>query len=176
MKTFYWLDVETGVERIALADVWRDPALLELRSLAFNRITEEVSFQFSRPIGLIIPNSTRTISYDVGPVVGVDEQPVVPYDAVQQTTIYNTARLRAGYRAFASYTARSQPRLPDPNTFVVAPAETIPGYWGRYSWFGTGSGIMALAPDGRTETLTIADGRVATRNAGGTRNDSDSTK
>lgn len=46
--------------------------LVFLGGVAFNRISEEISFQFTRPIGLIIPNSTRTISYDVGPVVGVE--------------------------------------------------------------------------------------------------------
>jgi hypothetical protein len=43
-----------------------------LGGVAFNRISEDISFQFARPIGLIIPNRTRTISYDVGPLVGIE--------------------------------------------------------------------------------------------------------
>ena len=46
--------------------------LVFLGGVAFNRVTETFSFQFTRPIGLIVPNSTRTISYHVGPVVGVE--------------------------------------------------------------------------------------------------------
>lgn len=47
--------------------------LVYLGGVAFNRIVEDISFQFTRRlVGVIVPNSTRTISYDVGPVVGME--------------------------------------------------------------------------------------------------------
>ena len=79
--TFPAFQASTRIERRnttldALAWVARSAGdnvdLVFLGGVAFNRITEEVSFQFARPIGIIFPNSTRTISYDVGPVVGVE--------------------------------------------------------------------------------------------------------
>jgi hypothetical protein len=62
------LETTAWVSRSAGDDV----DLVFLAGVAFNRITERFSYQFSRPIGLIVPNSTRTISYDVGPLVGVE--------------------------------------------------------------------------------------------------------
>jgi hypothetical protein len=79
--TFPAFQASTRIERRnttldALAWVARSAGdnvdLVFLGGVGFNRITEEVSFQFTRPIGIIFPNSTRTISYDVGPVVGVE--------------------------------------------------------------------------------------------------------
>ena len=47
--------------------------LVYLGGIAFNRIVEDVSFQFTRRIaGIVIPSSTRTITYDVGPVAGIE--------------------------------------------------------------------------------------------------------
>ena len=47
--------------------------LVYLGGVAFNRVVEEVTFQFNRrPAGLIVPTSTRTVSYDVAPVVGME--------------------------------------------------------------------------------------------------------
>lgn len=49
--------------------------LVYLGGVAFSRVVEEIDFQVSRRagvIGFVIPTSTRTISYGVGPVVGVD--------------------------------------------------------------------------------------------------------
>ena len=79
--TFPAFQASTRIERRnttldALAWVARSAGdnvdLVFLGGVAFNRITEEVSFQFARPIGIIFPNSTRTVSYGVGPVVGVE--------------------------------------------------------------------------------------------------------
>ncbi len=47
--------------------------LVYLGGVAFNRVVEEITFRFNRrPLGLIVPTSTRTVSYDVGPVVGME--------------------------------------------------------------------------------------------------------
>ncbi|MGH9258033.1 MAG: outer membrane beta-barrel protein [Vicinamibacterales bacterium] len=47
--------------------------LVYLGGLAFNRITEDIRFQFTRRIaGIVVPNSTRTVTYNVGPVAGLD--------------------------------------------------------------------------------------------------------
>ena len=47
--------------------------LVYLGGIAFNRIVEDISFQFTRRIvGIVVPNSTRTITYDVGPVAGIE--------------------------------------------------------------------------------------------------------
>ena len=47
--------------------------LVYLGGIAFNRVVQDINFQFIRgAIGIVAPNSTRTISYDVGPVVGVE--------------------------------------------------------------------------------------------------------
>jgi hypothetical protein len=47
--------------------------LVYLGGVAFNRVVEEVTFRFNRrPTGLIVPTSTRTVSYDVGPVAGME--------------------------------------------------------------------------------------------------------
>ncbi|MGH9258037.1 MAG: outer membrane beta-barrel protein [Vicinamibacterales bacterium] len=47
--------------------------LVYLGGLAFNRITETIRFQFTRRIAsIVVPNSTRTVAYDVGPVAGMD--------------------------------------------------------------------------------------------------------
>ena len=47
--------------------------LVYVGGVAFNRIVEEVSFEFSRRIaGIVVPNSTRSVSYDIGPLAGLD--------------------------------------------------------------------------------------------------------
>jgi hypothetical protein len=49
--------------------------LVYLGGVAFNRVVEEVEFAFSRRAGalpIILPASTRTTTYGVGPVVGLD--------------------------------------------------------------------------------------------------------
>jgi len=47
--------------------------LVYLGGIAFNRIVEDINFQFTRRIvGIVVPNSTRTITYDVGPVAGIE--------------------------------------------------------------------------------------------------------
>ena len=47
--------------------------LVYLGGIAFTRVVEDVNFQFGRrTIAIIFPTSTRTISYDVGPVVGIE--------------------------------------------------------------------------------------------------------
>ena len=47
--------------------------LVYLGGVAFNRVTEEITFQFNRrQAGLIVPTSTRSVSYGVGPVVGME--------------------------------------------------------------------------------------------------------
>jgi signal transduction histidine kinase/CheY-like chemotaxis protein/ligand-binding sensor domain-containing protein len=68
------------------------------------------------------------------------------------------SRLRRGYRAFVAYTERSQPPLPDSNTFAVLPAAAASAPWNEYLWVGTGSGLAALAQDGTTTTLRVSDG------------------
>ena len=47
--------------------------LVYLAGIAFTRIVEDVDFEFTRhPIGIVLPSSTRTIVYGVGPVAGVE--------------------------------------------------------------------------------------------------------
>ena len=47
--------------------------LVYLGGVAFNRISEEVSFEFNRRIaGVIVPNSTRSVTYDLAPLAGLD--------------------------------------------------------------------------------------------------------
>jgi hypothetical protein len=47
--------------------------LVYLGGVAFNRVVEEISFNFNRRlIAIVVPNSTRSVSYDVGPVVGME--------------------------------------------------------------------------------------------------------
>lgn len=49
--------------------------LVYLGGVAFSRVVEELDFQLSPRAGVfgyVVPRSTRTISYGVGPVVGVD--------------------------------------------------------------------------------------------------------
>lgn len=47
--------------------------LVYLGGIAFSRIVENVGFQFTRRVvGIVVPNSTRTTTYDVGPVAGVE--------------------------------------------------------------------------------------------------------
>jgi len=47
--------------------------LVYVGGLAFNRVVEEARFQFTRAaVGIIVPNSTRTISYSTGPVAGFE--------------------------------------------------------------------------------------------------------
>jgi hypothetical protein len=47
--------------------------LVYLGGVAFNRIVEDVSFEFTRRIAnIVIPNSTRSVSYDLAPVAGLD--------------------------------------------------------------------------------------------------------
>jgi len=47
--------------------------LVYLAGIAFSRITEDVDFAFTgRPVALILPTSTRTTMYAVGPVVGAE--------------------------------------------------------------------------------------------------------
>ena len=47
--------------------------LVYLGGVAFNRIVEEISFQFSgRIAGIIVPNTTRSVSYDLAPLAGLD--------------------------------------------------------------------------------------------------------
>ncbi|HEY0159707.1 MAG TPA: response regulator [Thermoanaerobaculia bacterium] len=61
------------------------------------------------------------------------------------------SRLRKGYGAFSAWTERTRPPLPDANTFTAVPE------WRGAMWVGTGSGVAAIK-DGRTETLTVANG------------------
>ncbi|HJQ35767.1 MAG TPA: response regulator [Thermoanaerobaculia bacterium] len=68
------------------------------------------------------------------------------------------SRLRKGYRAFVAYTERSKPSLPDSSTFAVLPRGAASGPWADYLWVGTGSGLAAIAPDGTTTTLRVAEG------------------
>jgi len=68
------------------------------------------------------------------------------------------SRLRKGYRAFVAYTERSKPSLPDSSTFTVLPRGIASGPWADYMWVGTGSGLAAIAPDGTTTTLRVAEG------------------
>jgi signal transduction histidine kinase/DNA-binding response OmpR family regulator/ligand-binding sensor domain-containing protein len=68
------------------------------------------------------------------------------------------SRLRKGYRAFVAYTERSKPSLPDSSTFTVLPRGVASGPWADYMWVGTGSGLAAIAPDGTTTTLRVAEG------------------
>lgn len=61
------------------------------------------------------------------------------------------SRLRKGYRAFLAWTERSNPALPDPNSFTVVPE------WNGTMWVGTGSGVAVL--HGRAvEMVTTDDG------------------
>lgn len=47
--------------------------LVYLGGIAFSRIVEDLGFQFTRRVaGIVVPNSTRTITYGVGPVAGVE--------------------------------------------------------------------------------------------------------
>jgi hypothetical protein len=47
--------------------------LVYLGGLAFSRVVEDLEFQFTRRIAtIVIPNSTRTITYGVGPVAGIE--------------------------------------------------------------------------------------------------------
>jgi hypothetical protein len=47
--------------------------LVYLGGIAFNRTVEETSFEFGRRVaGIVVPNSFRTITYDVAPVAGLD--------------------------------------------------------------------------------------------------------
>jgi signal transduction histidine kinase/DNA-binding response OmpR family regulator/ligand-binding sensor domain-containing protein len=68
------------------------------------------------------------------------------------------SRLRKGYRAFVAYTEHSKPSLPDSSTFTVLPRGAASGPWRDYLWVGTGSGLAAIAPDGSTTTLRVAEG------------------
>ncbi len=71
------------------------------------------------------------------------------------------SRLRKGYRAFASYTARSAPPLPDTSAFAVLPAGGVVGKLGEYTWIATGGGVAALAQDGTTTSFRVADGLLS---------------
>jgi len=68
------------------------------------------------------------------------------------------SRLRRGYRAFAAYTERSTPSLPDSSTFATLPAGAASGPWRDFVWVGTGSGLAAIGPDGVTTTLRVREG------------------
>lgn len=47
--------------------------LVYLAGIAFTRIVEDVDFTFTRrAVGIVLPNSTRTIVYGVGPVAGIE--------------------------------------------------------------------------------------------------------
>jgi hypothetical protein len=47
--------------------------LVYLGGLAFSRIVEDIGLQFTRRLaGTVVPNSTRTITYGVGPVAGME--------------------------------------------------------------------------------------------------------
>jgi hypothetical protein len=47
--------------------------LVYVAGITFSRLVEEVEFEFiRRPIGLVLPNATRTIAYGVGPVAGME--------------------------------------------------------------------------------------------------------
>lgn len=46
--------------------------LVYLGGIAFTRIVEDVDFEFTRRAGIVLPTSTRTIAYGVGPVAGVE--------------------------------------------------------------------------------------------------------
>jgi hypothetical protein len=47
--------------------------LVYLGGLAFSRVVEDLDFQFVRRIAtIVVPNSTRTITYGVGPVAGLE--------------------------------------------------------------------------------------------------------
>lgn len=47
--------------------------LVYLGGVAFNRVVEEISFNFNRRlIPIVVPNSTRSVSYGVGPVAGME--------------------------------------------------------------------------------------------------------
>jgi hypothetical protein len=93
-----WLDILPGgqvVQNIDGTIFWApiEELSLSLGGGRFTTVTYEATTNYT-----YVANGTNLYNPNLGPVVGVDEQPVVPYDAVQQTTIYNTARLRAGYR------------------------------------------------------------------------------
>ncbi|MEO8381546.1 MAG: ATP-binding protein [Acidobacteriota bacterium] len=60
------------------------------------------------------------------------------------------SRLRKGYRAFQSWTARTRPALPDPSTFVALPLA-------GELWVGTGNGV-AILRGGTLTTLTVDHG------------------
>jgi signal transduction histidine kinase/DNA-binding response OmpR family regulator/ligand-binding sensor domain-containing protein len=68
------------------------------------------------------------------------------------------SRLRSGYKAFAAWTARSLPRLPDPNTFAVMPAGVAPGRWAPWMWVASGGGVTAISDRGKAITVTVLDG------------------
>jgi signal transduction histidine kinase/CheY-like chemotaxis protein/ligand-binding sensor domain-containing protein len=61
------------------------------------------------------------------------------------------SRLRSGYAAFSAWTERTEPSLPDANTFAVVPE------WRGAMWVGTGSGVASMTRS-ETSTLTIANG------------------
>ena len=60
------------------------------------------------------------------------------------------SRLRKDYRAFRSWTARTQPALPDPSTFASLPLEGA-------LWIGTGNGV-AILRNGAMERLDVSRG------------------
>jgi hypothetical protein len=97
-----WLDMLPGGQIVQNLDAtinWT-PDWEPLRGLSlsvgggrFTTVIYELSTGYS-----YVANGTNLYDPTRGPVIGDDGTPVVPFDAVQMTTIYNNARFRAGYR------------------------------------------------------------------------------
>jgi len=73
------------------------------------------------------------------------------------------SRLRPDYHAFEHYTGRTRAgelaALPDPTVFaVIPPAPDDPRH---LIWAGTGGGLVAIAGDGRSSVVGVADGLLS---------------